>query len=283
MVQISDMQLYIVTTLCFLAVSAALVTILIRVAMFFTLTFNQSVFSFIAFILVLYSYFFSADIVLVLQSNLAIHALFARMPIFKSPIFIAIAKVYICSVLYLRSFFVKENPDFLYILVLCLFFLRLLFPESITFFTAFFFWVYVGITLIFYDLLGSTLSSYILDNPQSALATSILTGQLKYNNILIRHVWKKVFVGMVIGKTPMTATGRAALIAGAMTGACWLVNSELDRRNIRAIEADKLVVESDKLTFEKQKLAEQLAFEREKLAFEKQKYADQTVKKSRWW
>lgn len=268
------MQLNIIIILCFIPVSAALVTILIRVAMFFA--FDQGLFSFIAFILTLYSYFFSADIVLVLQSNLAIHALFARVPIFKSPIFIAIAKVYICGVLYFRSFFVKENPYLLYILVLCLFLLRLLFPESITFFTAVFFWVYVGINLIFYDLLGSTLSSYILDNPQSALATTILTGQLKYNNILIRHVWKKVFVGLVIGKTPMTATGRGALIAGAMTGACWLVNTELDRRNISAIEADKL-------TFEKQKLAEQLAFEREKLAFEKQKYADQTVKKSRWW
>lgn len=48
---------------------------------------------------------------------------------------------------------------------------------------------------------------------------------LPYLFIPKRFTWSTIF----IGKTAMTATGRAALVAGVFTGTSWLLNTHLDR------------------------------------------------------
>lgn len=56
----------------------------------------------------------------------------------------------------------------------------------------------------------------------------------------MRHVATSAIKSLVIGKTPMTATGRASLLIGVFTGSSWLYNAHLDRkaRDIRA-KADR--------------------------------------------
>lgn len=50
----------------------------------------------------------------------------------------------------------------------------------------------------------------------------------------------KAITALVVGKTAMTATGRATLIAGLFTGSCWLYSTAQDRKaaNMRA-DADR--------------------------------------------
>lgn len=56
----------------------------------------------------------------------------------------------------------------------------------------------------------------------------------------MRHVATSAIKSLVIGKTPMTATGRASLLIGVFIGSSWLYNAHLDRKamDIRA-KADR--------------------------------------------
>jgi|SRR5580698_570162 hypothetical protein len=93
------------------------------------------------------------------------------------------------------------------------------------------FCIVLGITLLTYDYLGSMISTILIEqkeHPLSLLLLPLLT-KSKHGNIIKRHVYGTAFNAYFIGKSPMTAGGRAALLAGICSGAAYLANGYFDR------------------------------------------------------
>jgi len=137
-------------------------------------------------------------------------------------------------VLFIRSFFL--TPRSFYIsLILITFISSSIAPLSHFFptlnqFTAVYFQVYIGIQLLVYDDLASRISSHLLTDPDPILCLTSLTTLSNSTNLIKRKVSVKAIGSLFIGKTPMTATGRAALVGAAFTGGTWLYNERLNRR-----------------------------------------------------
>lgn len=130
-----------------------------------------------------------------------------------------------CSwVLFLRSFFLKENPLFIYIISLVYPMCTLIIPTN-TAFDAFIqmrFLLIIGVYLISVDMVGSYISQLIISKKKPYINDFF---QDHKNNFYLTAGWSAV----IIGKTPMTATGRAAIFAGLVSGGVFLYNGHLQR------------------------------------------------------
>ena len=208
---------------------------------------------------------------------------------------------YAVFILYIRSFLIKDiGPQVIYSFVIFINLLRFFDPD-LSMFTVTYLWLYLGINLIFYDYLGSSISMFIQENPTSYLATYLCV--LKESHLLVkRHIGTQSFKALIIGTTPMTATGRAALIGAAVSGGSWFINEALKRRALSienqknreaaAFEANKnreaAAMEANKnreaAASEANKNREielkKLELEKEKLEFEKRKYDESKKKKN---
>ena len=90
--------------------------------------------------------------------------------------------------------------------------------------------MYLGSQLMVYDELGSRISHNLNYHSSPILSKEHLQYFLQHPNSIIRHISLTAISNTIIGRTYMTATGRAILIVGAFTGAAWLYNSHLDRK-----------------------------------------------------
>ena len=141
---------------------------------------------------------------------------------------------YYCSViLFLRSFFLVERPQFFTWLLAIYYvaFLTLNLTQAqaeLLFFKVFF---AVGLYLISIDTVGSKISSYILCQKEEhflrVFFQSAVTNSLKEK--YLRAGWDALF----IGKTPMTATGRASLGVGLIGLGGLMLNSYFQRAHER--------------------------------------------------
>jgi|ERR1700743_193050 len=89
----------------------------------------------------------------------------------------------------------------------------------------------LGINLLVYDHLGSMISEIMMEqkeHPLSLLLLPLLTNS-KHGNIIKRHVYGTAFKAYFVGKTNMTAGGRAALLAAIFSSAAYFGNGYFDR------------------------------------------------------
>ena len=133
---------------------------------------------------------------------------------------------YASGVLFIRSFFLVERPLFL-------FFIISIYPLFTLFITVDASWapfihmrllIAIGLYLIGIDSMGSYLAKNINQFPYlidffSGRNTFTLEGKYLYAG------WS----ALIIGKTPMTATGRAAIAAAFVSGGFFLYNNHLQR------------------------------------------------------
>lgn len=144
-------------------------------------------------------------------------------------------KYFFIWVLFVRSFFRTEMSYHISVfsmpIINCLFiYLSNLYPGQITGFTATWFFTFIGIQLLTYDELGSRISYHIFNSYDPILSVTYLI-LLQKKPIFMRYGSTSNFLfNTFIGKTSMTATGRAALIGAAFTGGTWLYNEHLNRR-----------------------------------------------------
>lgn len=138
-------------------------------------------------------------------------------------------------VLFVRSFFMTDMSYKICVALIpminCLFiYLSNLYPGQVSGFTATWFFIFIGIQLLTYDEMGSRISHHILNSSDPILSvTSLII--LKNKPIFTRYgSTSTFFFNAFIGKTAMSATGRATLIGGAFTGGAWLYNEHLNRR-----------------------------------------------------
>lgn len=112
-----------------------------------------------------------------------------------------------------------------------------LFPDIFSAFTATYFFIWLGVQLIFWDFIGSVVVTHINTNPDPIISITTLISLQNNHKFLRKYIGFKT---LIMGSTPMTATGRASLIVGLCTGSAWLANSYFDGQaaNPRA-EADR--------------------------------------------
>lgn len=61
--------------------------------------------------------------------------------------------------------------------------------------------------------MGSRISAYILNHPDPILSITMLVTLKNKNNVIARHFGFATVTNLLLGKTAMTATGRASLVA----------------------------------------------------------------------
>jgi hypothetical protein len=137
-------------------------------------------------------------------------------------------------ILYVRSFFIKDRTSIIVLYVLpmitCVFiFLANMFPDIFNGFSAFYFQMYLGSQLLIYDEIGSRISYNLYNHADPILSQQHMQPFLQHRNIIVRHMSFVSISNVIIGKTAMTATGRATLVVGAFTGSAWLYNSYRER------------------------------------------------------
>jgi hypothetical protein len=133
---------------------------------------------------------------------------------------------YVSIVLFIRSFFLKERPLFV-------FFIITIYPLLTLFFNLDPNWspfvnmrllLSLGFSLIAMDSLSSSIATHISKYPYlieffNNRDLSTLKGQF------LAAGWS----ALIIGRTPMTASGRAAIAAAFVSGGVYLYNSHLQR------------------------------------------------------
>ena len=147
--------------------------------------------------------------------------------------------VYASWILFVRSFFLKETPYFIPIMALLAhanLYVKVLPQYGITSITFLFLWM--GVYLIAIDSLGSLISSYALSGTTN-LFDQVIPFLTKERSSMIEIFYKSAgYSAILIGKTAMTATGRASLIIGGGTGIGYLINAHLERRH-KSFENEK--------------------------------------------
>lgn len=140
-------------------------------------------------------------------------------------------------ILYVRSYFISEKSHKIFItkvlpfITFMFFFLNVtMSPTYFNAFTHFSFCLWLGTSLITYDLLGSKISHDLCNNEVPLLCLTTLTGLSNSSNVFKRHFGWKAISGVIIGTTKMSSTGRASLIVGTCTGGTWLFNEYKNRQ-----------------------------------------------------
>ena len=118
-------------------------------------------------------------------------------------------------------------------------------PQLFSAFASCRFFLILGIQLIAYDEIGTRIAHNTLCEQHPVLSLTLLTRLSNKKNIIVRHISFSAVTSLIVGKTPMTATGRASLMVGAFTGGAWLFNCYKDRQaaNDRAT-ADRQATET---------------------------------------
>ena len=187
----------------------------------------------------------------------------------------------------IRAFFIRDNPIFVYIIFVIILGLKMIFPHFLSYGQSIFVWLYIGVQLILYDNLLSSLSEFLYKNPESLVSVTLLTPS-KSSNMILRHFSGKVILGAIFGKTPMSSTGRAALGCAVITSIGLGVNDHLNRASAERIAAEQLAsherIATEQLASHERIEHDKLQLERDKLAFEKHKYTEQmsATKRSGW-
>jgi hypothetical protein len=143
-----------------------------------------------------------------------------------------IVTVYASWILFIRSFFIKEHP-WLIPLLLLLAHMNLYYQIwpifDLTFIMRFFLWL--GMYCLAIDSLGSLISTYALSGTSNLFDQVLPLLTKKHSNIILEYYCSISVTALIIGKTAMTATGRAALGVGLISGAGYLINAQLDRQH----------------------------------------------------
>ena len=136
-------------------------------------------------------------------------------------------------ILFIRSFFIKENPTFIFIISLLYPVYTLIMPTDINYdaFIQMRLLLSVGIYLISIDSLGSYISEIIINNKYPYLTEF-------FNNQKSTSYFQAGWSTLIIGKTPMTSTGRAAIVAAFVSGGIFFYQGHL-QRTYEAEQANK--------------------------------------------
>ena len=126
-------------------------------------------------------------------------------------------------ILFLRSFFLKERPGFIIFISMIYPAFTFVVPTDVTFdaFIQMRILLIIGVYLISVDTIGSYISEIILNKKYPYLNDFFQNRE----NYYISAGWSAI----IIGKTPMTPTGRAAIAAGIISGGAFLYNGYLQR------------------------------------------------------
>lgn len=138
---------------------------------------------------------------------------------------------YISCILFVRSFFLKERPGF--ILFINLFYptITLIIPTNLEFnaFVHMRLLMIIGVYLIMIDYQGSVISKKILSSEKDSYLNKFLEN--RYNNTIKGAFVRAGLSALFMGKTPMTATGRATMIGAVFSGGVFLYNEHLKRNH----------------------------------------------------
>ena len=140
--------------------------------------------------------------------------------------------IYASWILFVRSFFLIERPWIIPVLILLAhanLYLKILPDYDIISVTHFFLWF--GIYCIGIDSLGSMISSYALSNTPNLLDQLLPFLNEKPKNILTDYYRCSGITALIIGKTAMSSTGRAAIVVGVISGGGYLINAHLQRQH----------------------------------------------------
>jgi hypothetical protein len=143
-----------------------------------------------------------------------------------------IITIYSSWILFVRSFFIKEHPRFIPLLLIIghlnLYF-NIIPSYDIKALTYWFLWL--GIYCIGIDTLGSIISSHALQGTSSLFDQVIPFLTQERKSYFVNYYLHAGITALIIGKTPMTSTGRAALGVGVISGIGYLINAHLDRQH----------------------------------------------------
>jgi hypothetical protein len=87
-----------------------------------------------------------------------------------------------------------------------------MFPENFSSFSATYFYMVFGTQLIIYDDLGSKISHNTLHGIDPIISKDWLVPLQNHKHMIVRHAVTHTLKAIFVGKTPMTATGRASLV-----------------------------------------------------------------------
>lgn len=143
-------------------------------------------------------------------------------------------KYYFLFILVFRSLFISGSRLPIFIPVIMCALIGIFSPKEFTYIEHMVFWFAYGSNLLIYDGLGEWLTSYV-QKPEGLWFSTFLTVSAATNKrLIVRKVFTQAFVGLFLGKTAMTSTGRAAIITGVCAGGFLLTNSYLERLHTSA-------------------------------------------------
>jgi hypothetical protein len=168
----------------------------------------------------------------------------ALVPYVKKRNFVQYLKKIFCIwVLFVRSFFITEKSKnifimFIPLLAIIIILLSKYFPQIDPDFLYSYILLWSGINLIGYDKIGSIISDNTLNSIDPIISITYLLGLKHSNHHFKRFVGSSSLSSIIFGKTVMTTTGRATLIAAGFAGTTMLYNEHLNRKAANA-RADK--------------------------------------------
>lgn len=129
-------------------------------------------------------------------------------------------------ILFVRSFFLKERPLFIVVVTLMYPFVTFVVPTDVAFdsFIQMRLLLVIGIYLLSIDAIGSVIASNIHKLPY---LNTFFSGRNKetLKGIYLSAGWS----ALIVGKTAMTSTGRAAIAAALVSGGVFLYQGRLQR------------------------------------------------------
>ena len=146
---------------------------------------------------------------------------------------------YSSYILFVRSFFLKERPKFIVVINLMYPLYTFLIPTNVAFdaFIQMRILLIIGLYLISIDSLAGYISKIIVSQDHPYLNHFFNN---RDHNAYLSAGWSAI----IIGKTPMTATGRAAIAAGFVSGGVFLYNGYLQRTHETSQAASQRAHES---------------------------------------
>ena len=147
----------------------------------------------------------------------------------------------------LRYFFRKERPEIIYIVGLIIMCLSFFDFSGHIILICYAYCCIFGLNLISYDNLGSIFSEYLFNNSQSSFSLGfsyfLTSAQTHKYSIIRRFAHTASVTSLILGKTPMTATGRAylfvGLVGGTMTTSVFVYNQHLQRAHDTIMQETK--------------------------------------------
>jgi hypothetical protein len=138
----------------------------------------------------------------------------------------------ITGIFVFRSFFKKEQPWLIYVIGI-LFFINIIY-KVFPILSVSVCLVLQGFYLISLDLYGELFASLIVHDSTSAFSMGYMVFLTKHKSsqyTIIKRTMIRAAMGLIVGKTALTATGRATVIVGGMTAASLMVDHALERRH----------------------------------------------------